>query len=343
VRGIGCDAARRFLATVLLAPDERVALELAGWRVDRVDRFRADGVRVHQIWAVQGAKRIIYVRRGDNPRLGREVHRPGRHLGFPRSQTECTSGFVVRSRVDGSLFALTAGHCSTYPVFSPAGVFETEDVHLVMPSGQAPVTLGSVVKNVRVEANGADALLFAVHGAGLAAQEIYRGNRPPRRVAGVLPLSRQRKGRVVCFTGFVSGVDQCGRIHGQSTFPNPNPVICARGVTSRHGDSGGPVYTEPDSSGRVRAVGVLARSSVGGLNRDMCYTPIQIVLAAFGAELPTGSFAIAPRRRHRPAPDVRPGRLRPRGGVPITPMWTRSPTVARSAGMRSRLSSPTPG
>ena len=29
VRGIGCDAARRFLATVLLAPDERVALELA--------------------------------------------------------------------------------------------------------------------------------------------------------------------------------------------------------------------------------------------------------------------------------------------------------------------------
>jgi hypothetical protein len=156
VRGIGCDSTRRFLATVLLAADERVALELAGWRIDRVDRFRADGVRVHQVWAVQGDKRIIFVRRGLHPRVGRSVYRAGLMLHFPRSALDCTSAFVIRLRIDRSLFGLTA------------------------------------------------------------------------------------------------------------------------------------------SRGGVRAVGVLARSSVGGLLRAACYTPIQTVMATFGAELPTGTFTIAP-------------------------------------------------
>lgn len=295
VRGsIGCDELRGELAAVLLAPDERVALEVRGWRVLRVHRFRADGVGLHQVWAAQGGKRISYVRRGSQLRLGRSVYRAGQSLGFPRTGTTCTSAFVLRLPVDGTLLGLTAGHCSSYPFFSASGVFETENVDRVIGFRRTRAVLGPAVSNAYAGGDGPDAMQFALHGAGLAAQEVDRGNRAPRRVIGVLPQNRQRKGRAVCFTGITSGIDQCGRIHGQSTFPNPVPVICARGVRSRDGDSGGPVYTRPNRRGEVRAVGVLSRTSVGGLGRDMCYTPIQTILERFGAELPSGSFTIPP-------------------------------------------------
>jgi hypothetical protein len=295
VRGsIGCDELRGELAAVLLAPDERVALELLGWRVLRVHGFRADGVGLHQVWAAQGGKRISYVRRGERPRLGRSVYRAGQSLGFPRTGSTCTSAYVLRLPIDGTLLGLTAGHCSAYPFFSASGVFETEIVDRVIGFRRKRVTLGPAVNNVYAGGDGPDAMEFALHDAGLAAQQVDRGNRAPHRVTGVLPLSRQRKGRAVCFTGITSGIDRCGRIHGRSTFPNPVAVICARGVRSRDGDSGGPVYTRPSRRGEVRAVGVLARSSVGGLGRDMCYTPIQTILETFGAELPIGSFAVPP-------------------------------------------------
>jgi hypothetical protein len=73
-----------------------------------------------------------------------------------------------------------------------------------------------------------------------AAQQVDRGARAPHRVTGVLALRRQRKGRVVCFTGAVSGVDRCGGIVGASTWFGRR-VICARsrGRLSDHGDSGG--------------------------------------------------------------------------------------------------------
>jgi hypothetical protein len=292
VRGIGCDAARRFLATVLLAADERVALELAGWRVERIDRFRADGVRVHQTWAVQGAKRIIFVRRGDRPRVSRLVYRAGQALHFPRSDKWCSSNFVLRSRVDGSLFGLTAGHCSHYPFFDAAGTFQTEEAQQALGEN-ANVPIGSVIQNIHADGNGPDAMIFTAYGAGAAAQEIYRRDGQPHRVVGVLPLSRQRKGRVVCYAGYISGFDRCGRIKGQSTFPSRVPVTCVS-VRSDEGDSGGPVYTAPDRRGRVRAVGIVARWSIGGLGRDTCYTPIQTALQVFGAELPTGSFPLPP-------------------------------------------------
>jgi len=127
-----------------------------------------------------------------------------------------------------------------------------------------------------------------------AAQQVDRGARAPLRVTGVLPRRLQRKGRVACFTGAVSGIDRCGPIQGASTWFGRR-VICARsrGRLSDHGDSGGPVYTRP-RGGAVRAMGIVSRSSVGGRLRDMCYTPIQDLLAAFDAELPTGSFAIGP-------------------------------------------------
>ena len=41
----------------------------------------------------------------------------------------------------------------------------------------------------------------------------------------------------------------------------------------------------------MRAVGILTRSSIASLGRDMCFTPIQDVLRTFAADLLPGSFA----------------------------------------------------
>jgi hypothetical protein len=50
---------------------------------------------------------------------------------------------------------------------------------------------------------------------------------------------------------------------------------------------GGPVYTRP-REGPVKALGIVMASRVFFGRGDLCYTPIQTVLGAFGAELPTG-------------------------------------------------------
>jgi hypothetical protein len=123
--------------------------------------------------------------------------------------------------------------------------------------------LGPVFANLNMREHGPDGLLFELSGVRYVAQEIDRRGRTPHRVTGVLPRSRQRKGRVVC-----------ARSRDGAKL-------------SDHGDSGGAVYTRP-VGGRVRAVGIVSRSSIGGRNRDMCFTPIQDLLEAFVAGLPTG-------------------------------------------------------
>jgi hypothetical protein len=296
---VTCDEVRTLIASVLLARDEQVALGLQGWRVRRTHAFRTDGVAVHQVWATQDGTRITYVRRGGHPRLGRTVYRAGQALGFPLSDNVCTSGFLLRQRADAVLLGLTAGHCSKYPRVE-AGTYETENVDRATGNDKA-FTLGTAMANTYVEGDGTDAMQFTVHGAGLAAQEIQRSGGAPLRVIGTLPRSRQRKGQVVCYAGTVTGGPHCGRIHGESRFPSRVPVVCARGVRSRQGDSGGPVFTRPNKRGEVRAVGVLSRSSYGGLKRDMCFTPIQTVLEVLGADLPTGSFAIPSAPQPTPA------------------------------------------
>jgi hypothetical protein len=138
-----------------------------------------------------------------------------------------------------------------------------------------------------------DMLVFALHGAGWAAQQVEQDGRAPLRVTGTLPRAGQRKGRVVCFSGRTSGVNRCGRI-----FASYGGLRCAR-VRARHGDSGGPVYTRA-RDGEVRAAGIVtAMRNLGALtppwwHDELCYTPIQDVLAAFGARLPTGAFSTLP-------------------------------------------------
>lgn len=292
---IGCRAVTSELAAVLVASDELVALQRRGWRIASVDRMRVDGVTVHHVTARKGNKRIGYARPGGAPKLSGSTYRAGQTLAFDRTGTTCTSAFVVRL-ADGRLAGISAGHCSAGPAYAPPQypggppIYVTDTV--IRHRGSAKTALGQVVQNSNLEEPGHDALAFTLGNVPFAAQQVDRGARTPHRVTGVLPPSRQRKGRVVCFSGHTSGVDRCGRIEGASTWFGRH-VICVRGrgTLSDHGDSGAAVYTRP-RDGAVRAVGIVTRSSVGGRLRDMCYTPIQTVLESLGAHLPTGSFRV---------------------------------------------------
>jgi hypothetical protein len=314
VRGIDCDAFRALIVQVLLAPDERVALNAAGWHVTKVDRFRTAGVRVHQVHATKDGQRILYVRRGPDP-IVREAargrpYRPGQDLGFYRSadrpgyRSACTSGFVLRLPLTGTLLGLTAGHCSRYPTLS-GSVWQTEPAERVdlYLGHRRRHPLGSVITNTELRAEGPDALVFALDRLRWAAQEIDRGpGLKPFRVVGVFPTARQNSGRTVCFTGRMSGGRRCGRIYTWvPKAPGPDDhagrrLTCVR-VKAADGDSGGPVYTRPNRRGEVRAVGIVTATRVLIGRGNLCYTPIETVLAAFGAELPTGAFAIAPPPR----------------------------------------------
>ena len=68
-RKVSCRAFWRLMMKVLAAPDELVALEQAGWRTVNVDNLRIDGANLHQLWAVKGERRIVYVRPGSDARV----------------------------------------------------------------------------------------------------------------------------------------------------------------------------------------------------------------------------------------------------------------------------------
>ena len=68
-RKVSCRAFWRLMMKVLAARDELVALEQAGWRTVNVDNLRIDGADLHQLWAVKGERRIVYVRPGSDARV----------------------------------------------------------------------------------------------------------------------------------------------------------------------------------------------------------------------------------------------------------------------------------
>jgi hypothetical protein len=297
--GVGCRAVVDLMAQVLLARDERVALELAGWRVTRTDRLRIEGVAIHQTWAAEGNKKISYARRGGDLLVSETVYRPGQALRFPRTDGGCTAGFALELPTDDLPLGLAAGHCSDYPFTDSSGTWQTEQVERVRGSGASrkEEPLGSVLLNGLIGGGeaGPDALIFALDGARYGAQQIERGSRPLLDVAGWLPTAKHEKGRTVCFFGRMTG-ERCGKI--DFTVPLiAQEVICVqlkRNVIP--GDSGGPVYTRP-ADGHVQAVGVVLGSiDVPGpfYDAELCYTPIERILQTFGARLRGGSFEVPP-------------------------------------------------
>ena len=91
-RKLSCRAFWRLMMKVLAARDELVALEQAGWRTVNVDNLRIDGANLHQLWAVKGERRIVYVRPGSDALVDqfgqKRVYRPAQELGFYRSSGE---------------------------------------------------------------------------------------------------------------------------------------------------------------------------------------------------------------------------------------------------------------
>ena len=193
----------------------------------------------------------------------------------PRCSAVCTSAFLIR--LGRHLGGLSAGHCGG--LNRRSNTTRRRNAALRRPP-QPGIVLGRVQRNLERKTS-LDALVLPVpSGAGRRpAAVVDRGiMRPPLFVIG---LARARSGRRVCFTGRTSGADQCGRIAGRLERTG---LICT-GIIAREGDSGGPVYTQPDAEGRVRAVGLT--SVVLRLLGTMCFTPIRPVLDALHARMVT--------------------------------------------------------
>jgi hypothetical protein len=216
---------------------------------------------------------------------GRELLFSNRRLvgGRPiRGQSAtCTSGFPVRqgSRVR----LLTAGHCAAD---EQTGSIDRRYSALRRPP-QPGVVLGSVLRSLFVRTS-LDALLLRTLTDRGAAPFIDRGaSRPPWAVIGT---ARPIAGRRVCFTGVTSGIDRCGRIagrEGEAAERYLRREIGARvectTMSARPGDSGGPVFTSPNSGGETYALGT--STLVIGAQSRLCFTPIAPVLDAFDARL----------------------------------------------------------
>jgi hypothetical protein len=281
VRGRGCAAAWRLVQSVLSSPDESAALTGAGYRLlssTDFGRFTRLGP-TYRVTARRGGTLVRYVRFGERLRVDSTLYRAGQHLDFLVSDHSCTAAFVLLLPTGRA--GLTAGHCSNYPAF---GGVENEGPFRVDAPAEPP--LGLVLDNP-FRRDGPDALVFDLREVP-AIQQIERGAKTPITVSGWVPTDRQEKGLSVCFAGRSSGADgNCGEIFRKQK--SGERLICAR-TRARQGDSGGPVYLQPDN-GRTRAVGIVkgARLNVPPLARgELCYTPIERILEAFDATLPRG-------------------------------------------------------
>ena len=286
-RGGGrCDELRALMVDILRATDELVGLERHGWRVELVQRQRIGGVRFHEVTARRGDAWIVYDRRGAHPRVDPEIIRPGQFIGFPRSDKTCTAGWLLRLRATGQIVGSATGHCAD-PEFSGGEQADVPERFRRVGGRTVTQPLGPVLQNAHLDEHLPDALAYSLFGVPLAAQQVDHRGGPPYRVVGVLPLPKQRKGRVVCFNGFGIPRSRCGRIVGRDSFL-ARPVTCVD-RRSVDGASGGPVYTKPNRFGEVRAVGEITRRTV--FRDRMCFTPIQETMEALGATFPLGSFA----------------------------------------------------
>jgi hypothetical protein len=280
-----CDEARAVAAALATqpAPSSEAVLRAAGWSALRAAASK-DG-RQYDLVAIRGRAALRVRRSGVAPDLdgwaaGRElVFARGRLVGGkppPSGAVVCTSAFLIR--LGGRAGGLSAAHCGGT---RRDGTTNRRNAAL-RRAPQPGIVVGRVRRNV-ARTRPLDALVLPVpSGAGRpSAAVVDRGvSRPPWFVAG---SARPLLGRRVCFTGRTSGIDNCGRI----VRSYPGTRLPCTTIIGRQGDSGGPVYTAPAADGSVRAVGIT--TLVFGLLQQMCFTPLQPVLAALDAKLVTAA------------------------------------------------------
>jgi len=296
VAGALCPEAEAAAAQVVAVPaaQEAQALIDAGWLPVRASS--TDDEREHDLIATRGEAALRIRRPGPAPDIdgweaGRElVFARGRLVSgrrVPRSAVACTSAFLVRLP-SGSQGGLSAAHCGG---LRKDGTVQRRNVALRRPP-QNGLILGRV-QRILTRRLPLDALLVPAPGDGTGRTRvpvIDRGtSRPPWKVIG---LGQPDSGRRVCYSGRTSGIDQCGEIVSRRARAGERLISGIAGVVVRcttiraqPGDSGGPVFSAPSATGRVRAIGIVTLILVD--NRQMCFTPLSPVLRGLGASLVT--------------------------------------------------------
>jgi hypothetical protein len=185
----------------------------------------------------------------------------------------------------GALGGLTAAHCG--------GLRKDRTVQRRYAAIRRPPQPGIVLGRVRqilTRSKPLDALVVPV--PSLANRStvpvVDRGvSRPPWIVTGV---EHADPGAPVCFSGRTSGIDRCGNVSGPRARVAElflsglaGTLVRCTTIEAAPGDSGGPVYTEPDENGRVKAIGITALIVVD--SKRMCFTPLDRVLDGLGAKL----------------------------------------------------------
>ncbi len=295
VVGATCAEAEAVAAVVVAAPTARVGATLAaaGWTPLRA---QSTGDRTaYDLVAVRDGAALRLRRPGAAPDLdgweaGRELifARP-RIVGgqpVPKGAAVCTSAWLVRMP-GGALGGLSAAHCG--------GLRTDRTVHRRYVGLRRPPQPGIVLGRVRQilsRSKPLDALVVPVPTSSnrSAVPVVDRGvSRPPWIVTG---SKSPASGDAVCFSGRTSGIDNCGRMVGRGARRAERILSVFAGVVVRcttieaaGGDSGGPVFTAPDASGRVRAVGITTLILLE--SRQMCFTPLQPVLDGLHARLVT--------------------------------------------------------
>lgn len=297
VVGAPCAVAEAVAAQVVAQPTAAAgaALTAAGWTPLRAqsttDRTAYDLV------AVRDGAALRLRRPGAAPDLdgweaGRELifARP-RIVGggkVPEGAVACTSAFLVRMP-GGRLGGLSAAHCG--------GLRKDRTVHRRNVGLRRPPQPGIIlgrVQQILTRSKPLDALVVPVPllANRTAIPVVDRGvSRPPWIVTGAqAPVA----GEPVCFSGRTTGIDRCGSMSGRRARRAELVVSAFAGtfvrcttIRAAPGDSGGPVYTEPDAAGRVQAVGIVTLIIVD--TKTMCFTPLPEVLDSLGARLVTAT------------------------------------------------------
>jgi hypothetical protein len=297
--GAGCSFVWELLRQVLPrhGADEANALVAAGFTPVHVQQLGSEraGFTHYGVVAVGFGVTVRYQRTGGAPDDVYAVN-AGERLYFSKAfggslidTNKCTAAFTVRF-ADGRLGQLSAGHCGweqrrfrhdkTFP-------FVSRD-HGGLPFRY----LSQVQRNLDMKGR-LDALEYDVAPAPgfRITRLVARGLAPPVMLTGVAKLGRLDPGDTVCFSGITSG-EHCGGVrrgtggkalNGLGRVFEGNRVVCTK-AKARHGDSGSPVYTRPSGAGTARAVGIVSLAAAG----SMCFTPLQPVLDALGAQLAPG-------------------------------------------------------
>jgi hypothetical protein len=184
--------------------------------------------------------------------------------------SECTAGFLARSRTDTKMYVMTAAHCMT----------DGNTGWAIKDTSELPIGIG-INHSVIGPRYGGDVGLLAIADRivgdvrpwvfvtkSKTAGPVQTTRNPHYRITG---SSRNREGAYVCFNGRTSGA-RCGEIKRVNTTFNHLKNMVRVAACSNHGDSGAPFFKGG------RAFGILSghRPGIFGKCHGVYYTGARI-------------------------------------------------------------------